>query len=66
MWRVSTALEYSLQIQVEIFKFQLNKAIQELAKLVMFMALIGHCYQKHLDNFPQELKDLLSYNYILM
>lgn len=66
MLRVSTALEYPLQIQAEILKQQLNKASQELAKLEMFMALIGHYYQKHLNNFPQELKDLLSYNYTVL
>lgn len=66
MLRVSTALEYSLQIQVEIFKLQPNKPSKELAKLVMFMALIGHCYPKHLDDFPQELKDPLSYNYTVL
>lgn len=53
-------LQYSLQIQVEIFKLQPNKPSKELAKLVMFMALIGHCFPEHLDDFPQELKVLFS------
>uniref|UniRef100_A0A8D2CUW8 Protein SDA1 n=1 Tax=Sciurus vulgaris TaxID=55149 RepID=A0A8D2CUW8_SCIVU len=48
---------------VEIFKLQPNKPSKELAELVMFMAQIGHCYPEHLSNFPQELKDLLSYNH---
>ncbi|KAF5919398.1 hypothetical protein HPG69_009879, partial [Diceros bicornis minor] len=49
----------------EIFKLQPNKPSKKLAKLVMFMAQIGHCYPEHLDNF-QELKDLLSYNYTVL
>ncbi|XP_023600586.1 protein SDA1 homolog isoform X4 [Myotis lucifugus] len=32
----------------------------------MFMAQIGHCYPEHLSNFPQELKDLLSYNHTVL
>ncbi|KAF3821967.1 hypothetical protein GH733_007341 [Mirounga leonina] len=48
---------------VEIFKLQPNKPSKELAELVLFMAQIGHCYPEHLSNFPQELKDLLSYNH---
>lgn len=59
-------IKYPLQIQAEILKLQLNKTSQELAKLEMFMALIGHYYKKHLNNFPQELKDLLSYNYTVL
>lgn len=55
-----------MQISVEIFKLQPNKPSKELAKLVTFMAPIGHCYPEHLDNFPQELKDLLSYNYTIL
>lgn len=27
---------------------------------------IGHCYPEHLSNFPQELKDLLSYNHTVL
>ncbi|XP_048193562.1 protein SDA1 homolog [Perognathus longimembris pacificus] len=48
---------------VEVFKLQPNKPSKELAELVMFLAQIGHCYPEHLSNFPQELKELLSYNH---
>uniref|UniRef100_A0A8C5NVC4 Protein SDA1 n=1 Tax=Jaculus jaculus TaxID=51337 RepID=A0A8C5NVC4_JACJA len=51
---------------VEIFKLQPNKPSKELTELVMFMAQIGHCYPDHLSNFPQELKDLLSYNHTVL
>uniref|UniRef100_A0A3Q1MQK0 Protein SDA1 n=1 Tax=Bos taurus TaxID=9913 RepID=A0A3Q1MQK0_BOVIN len=51
---------------VEIFKLQPNKPSKELAELVMFMAQISHCYPEHLSNFPQELKDLLSYNHTVL
>uniref|UniRef100_A0A452TPZ0 Protein SDA1 n=1 Tax=Ursus maritimus TaxID=29073 RepID=A0A452TPZ0_URSMA len=51
---------------VEIFRLQPNKPSKELAELVMFMAQIGHCYPEHLSNFPQELKDLLSYNHTVL
>ncbi|XP_036859202.2 protein SDA1 homolog isoform X1 [Manis javanica] len=65
---------------VEIFKLQPNKPSKELTELVMFMAQekkknfrrsfallqIGHCYPEHLSNFPQELKDLLSYNHTVL
>ncbi|XP_004647491.1 protein SDA1 homolog [Octodon degus] len=54
------------QSNVEIFKLQPNKPSKELAELVMFMAQIGHCYPEHLSNFPQELKDLLSYNHTVL
>ncbi|KAL6075166.1 hypothetical protein STEG23_029993 [Scotinomys teguina] len=51
---------------MEIFKLQPNKPSKELAELVMFMAQIGHCYPEHLSNFPQELKELLSYNHTVL
>eukprot|EP00071_Canis_lupus_P051695 XP_535608.3 protein SDA1 homolog [Canis lupus familiaris] len=51
---------------VAVFKLQPNKPSKELAELVMFMAQIGHCYPEHLSNFPQELKDLLSYNHTVL
>ncbi|CAD7678002.1 unnamed protein product [Nyctereutes procyonoides] len=51
---------------VEIFKLQPKKPSKELAELVMFMPQIGHCYPEHLSNFPQELKDLLSYNHTVL
>ena len=30
------------------------------------MLQIGHCYPEHLSAFPQELKDLLSYNHTVL
>lgn len=27
---------------------------------------IAHCYPEHLSNFPQELKELLSYNHTVL
>nr|XP_020041757.1 protein SDA1 homolog isoform X3 [Castor canadensis] len=51
---------------VEIFKLQPNKPSKELAELVMFLAQIGHCYPEQLSSFPQELKDLLSYNHTVL
>ncbi|EHA99079.1 SDA1-like protein [Heterocephalus glaber] len=54
------------QSNVEIFKLQPNKPSKELAELVMFMAQVGHCYPEHLSNFPQELKNLLSYNHTVV
>lgn len=51
---------------MEIFKLQPNKPSKELAELVMFMAQIGHCYPEQLSAFPQELKDLLSYNHTVL
>uniref|UniRef100_G3U9H8 Protein SDA1 n=1 Tax=Loxodonta africana TaxID=9785 RepID=G3U9H8_LOXAF len=56
----------SYKSNVDIFKLQPNKPSKELAKLVMFMAQIGHCYPEYLSNFPQELKDLLSYNHTVL
>ncbi|XP_074084572.1 protein SDA1 homolog [Macrotis lagotis] len=51
---------------VEIFKLQPNKPSKELAELVMFLAQVGHCYPEHLVNFPQQLKELLSYNHTVL
>uniref|UniRef100_H0XVM3 Protein SDA1 n=1 Tax=Otolemur garnettii TaxID=30611 RepID=H0XVM3_OTOGA len=52
---------------VEIFKLQPNKFRRELAELVVFMAQnILNCYPEYLSNFPQELKDLLSYNHTFL
>ncbi|XP_068948112.1 protein SDA1 homolog [Petaurus breviceps papuanus] len=51
---------------VEIFKLQPNKPSKELAELVMFLAQIGHCYPEHLVDFPQQLKELLSYNHTVL
>lgn len=33
---------------------------------VFALLQIGHCYPEHLSNFPQELKDLLSYNHTVL
>ncbi|XP_020844117.1 protein SDA1 homolog [Phascolarctos cinereus] len=51
---------------VEIFKLQPNKPSKELAELVMFLAQVGHCYPEHLVDFPQQLKELLSYNHTVL
>ncbi|XP_061439376.1 protein SDA1 homolog isoform X2 [Rhineura floridana] len=32
----------------------------------MFLAQVGHCYPKHLADFPQQLKELLSYNHTVL
>ncbi|XP_062410711.1 protein SDA1 homolog [Sardina pilchardus] len=47
------------QSNVQIFKHQPDKPNKEFEELVMFLAQIGHCYQKQLANFPQELAELL-------
>ncbi|XP_063165835.1 protein SDA1 homolog [Candoia aspera] len=49
------------QSNVDIFKLQPAKPNKELAELVMFLAQVAHCYPKYLENFPQQLKELLSY-----
>ncbi|XP_066488029.1 protein SDA1 homolog [Tiliqua scincoides] len=54
------------QSNVEIFKLQPDKPSKELAELVMFLAQVGHCYPKHLADFPQQLKELLSYNHTVL
>ncbi|KAL8206640.1 UNVERIFIED_CONTAM: Protein SDA1 [Gekko kuhli] len=54
------------QSNVEIFRLQPNKPSKELAELVMFMAQVGHCYRDHLADFPQQLKDLLSYHHTML
>ncbi|XP_001375734.2 protein SDA1 homolog [Monodelphis domestica] len=51
---------------VEIFKLQPNKPSKELSELVMFLAQVGHCYPEHLVDFPQQLKELLSYNHTVL
>ncbi|XP_067413135.1 protein SDA1 homolog isoform X2 [Emydura macquarii macquarii] len=51
------------QSSVEIFKLQPDKPSKELVELVMFLAQVGHCYPEHLVDFPQQLKELLSYNH---
>ncbi|KAH0615774.1 hypothetical protein JD844_026246 [Phrynosoma platyrhinos] len=32
----------------------------------MFLAQVGHCYPQHLADFPQQLKELLSYNHTVL
>ncbi|XP_075785546.1 protein SDA1 homolog [Pelodiscus sinensis] len=54
------------QSNVEIFKLQPDKPSKELAELVMFLAQVGQCYPEHLVDFPQQLKDLLSYNHTVL
>ncbi|XP_026572918.1 protein SDA1 homolog [Pseudonaja textilis] len=46
---------------VEIFRLQPAKPNKELGELVMFLAQVAHCYPKYLEDFPQQLKELLSY-----
>ncbi|XP_050804337.1 protein SDA1 homolog [Gopherus flavomarginatus] len=54
------------QSNVEIFKLQPDKPRKELAELVIFLAQVGHCYPEHLVDFPQQLKELLSYNHTVL
>uniref|UniRef100_A0A8C3I2K3 Protein SDA1 n=1 Tax=Chrysemys picta bellii TaxID=8478 RepID=A0A8C3I2K3_CHRPI len=54
------------QSNVEIFKLQPDKPSKELAELVIFLAQVGHCYPEHLVDFPQQLKELLSYNHTVL
>ncbi|KAH1170380.1 protein SDA1 homolog [Mauremys mutica] len=54
------------QSNVEIFKLQPDKPSKELAELVIFLAQVGHCYPEHLVDFPQQLKELLSYNHSVL
>ncbi|XP_062991612.1 protein SDA1 homolog [Elgaria multicarinata webbii] len=54
------------QSNVEIFRLQPSKPNKELAELVMFLAQVGHCYPEYLTDFPQQLKELLSYNHTVL
>ncbi|XP_059682775.1 protein SDA1 homolog isoform X3 [Gavia stellata] len=54
------------QSHVEIFTFQPDKPSKELAELVMFLAQVAHCYPEHMANFPQQLKELLSYHHTVL
>ncbi|XP_042323222.1 protein SDA1 homolog [Sceloporus undulatus] len=54
------------QSNVEIFKLQPAKPNKDLAELVMFLAQVGHCYPQHLVDFPQQLKELLSFNHTVL
>ncbi|CAH2301491.1 SDA1 homolog [Pelobates cultripes] len=51
---------------VEIFKLQPDKSNKELSTLVMFMAQTAHCYPRHLESFPQQLKSLLCSHHSVM
>nr|XP_033816776.1 protein SDA1 homolog isoform X2 [Geotrypetes seraphini] len=51
---------------IEVFKLQPEKPSKDLAELVMFMAQVAHCYPEHLANFPQQLKELLSCNHMVL
>ncbi|XP_003221899.1 protein SDA1 homolog [Anolis carolinensis] len=54
------------QSNVEIFKLQPTKPNKDLSELVMFLSQVGHCYPQHLADFPQQLKELLSYNHTVL
>ncbi|NXD15356.1 SDA1 protein, partial [Nothocercus nigrocapillus] len=54
------------QSHVEIFTFQPDKPSKELAELAMFLAQVAHCYPEHMANFPQQLKELLSYHHTVL
>ncbi|XP_068797317.1 protein SDA1 homolog isoform X2 [Struthio camelus] len=54
------------QSHVQIFTFQPDKPSKELAELVMFLAQVAHCYPEHMANFPQQLKELLSYHHTVL
>uniref|UniRef100_A0A8C3L0C8 Protein SDA1 n=1 Tax=Chrysolophus pictus TaxID=9089 RepID=A0A8C3L0C8_CHRPC len=54
------------QSHVEIFTFQPDKPNKELAELVMFLAQVAHCYPEQMANFPQQLKELLSYHHTVL
>ncbi|XP_043369975.1 protein SDA1 homolog isoform X2 [Dermochelys coriacea] len=54
------------QSNVEIFKLQPDKPSKELAELVIFLAQVGHCYPEYLVDFPQQMKELLSYNHTVL
>uniref|UniRef100_A0A6B2FBD4 Protein SDA1 n=2 Tax=Crotalinae TaxID=8710 RepID=A0A6B2FBD4_9SAUR len=51
---------------VEIFKLQPAKPSKELGELVMFLAQVAHCYPEYLEDFPQQLKELLSYSHTVL
>ncbi|KAM9329807.1 protein SDA1 homolog isoform 2-T2 [Gastrophryne carolinensis] len=51
---------------VEVFKLQPDKPNKDLATLVMFMAQTSHCYPQHLEDFPQQLKSILSSQHTVM
>ncbi|XP_015675645.1 protein SDA1 homolog [Protobothrops mucrosquamatus] len=51
---------------VEIFKLQPAKPSKELGELVMFLAQVAHCYSEYLEDFPQQLKELLSYSHTVL
>lgn len=51
---------------VEVFKLQPDKPNKDLATLVMFMAQTAHCYPQHLEDFPQQLKSILSSQHTVM
>uniref|UniRef100_A0A8C9EQM8 Protein SDA1 n=1 Tax=Pavo cristatus TaxID=9049 RepID=A0A8C9EQM8_PAVCR len=54
------------QSHVEIFTFQPDKPNKELAELVMFLAQVAQCYPEQMANFPQQLKELLSYHHTVL
>ncbi|XP_072261611.1 protein SDA1 homolog [Pyxicephalus adspersus] len=51
---------------VEVFKLQPDKPNKDLATLIMFMAQTAHCYPQHLEEFPEQLKSILSAQHMVM
>ncbi|KAG9463799.1 hypothetical protein GDO78_021053 [Eleutherodactylus coqui] len=51
---------------IEVFKLQPDRPNKDLATLVMFMAQTAHCYPEHLQDFPQQLKSILSLQHVIM
>ncbi|XP_063775973.1 protein SDA1 homolog [Pseudophryne corroboree] len=51
---------------IEVFKLQPDKPNKDLSTLVMFMAQTAHCYPQHLEDFPQQLKSILSSQHTVM
>ncbi|KAM3936843.1 protein SDA1 homolog isoform 2-T2 [Leptodactylus fuscus] len=54
------------QSVIEVFKLQPDRPNKDLATLVMFMAQTAHCYPEHLQDFPQQLKSILSSQHTVM
>ncbi|XP_068089411.1 protein SDA1 homolog [Hyperolius riggenbachi] len=54
------------QSMIEVFKLQPDKPNKDLGTLVMFMAQTAHCYPQHLEEFPQQLRSILSTQHTVM
>ncbi|XP_066999106.2 protein SDA1 homolog [Anabrus simplex] len=48
------------QSLVQVFRLQPGQFSKSLDELVMFLAQVAHCYSDVLENYPQELMDLLQ------